>query len=150
MSLEDLLEKAKKAHAEKRGGKKVSEAEGKTPRVVRLPGEGHITEYDKIPLVELERAEQEHLSSPDDHDARAYLAFLNYAAKNYEVAIQHFGFLLEAGFKPGYQHFYLGNCHYQNGDKAAAKVHWEKSLELAPPEGIARQVRQRLEWVRDR
>lgn len=142
MSLEDLLERAKKAHQEKK-----AKAEG--PEVVSLPDDGRITGYGTVPPEEIRRAEEQHQASPDDPEAEVYLAFLHYAGKSYDQAVAHFQALLARGFKPENQHFYLGNCYYQMGRKAEARDEWQACLAGHPSESIERMVRRRLEWVKD-
>lgn len=148
MGLDDLLNRARDALAEKKseggGGEK-----GRPPEVVRRATGGRITEYGTIPPEVVETAVADLEKDPEDPEAEAYLAFLHYAGKRYEMALEHFERLLEIGYKPANQHFYRGNCLFQLERKLEAKVAWKECLAADPSESIATMATKRLGWVED-
>lgn len=150
MGLDDLLNRARDALDEKKRGDGAGDGTGrKTPEVLRRPTSGRITEYGTIPPDVMETAVADLEKNPSDPEAEAYLAFLHYAGKRYEIALEHFDRLLLGGYRPANQHFYRGNCLYQLGRKVEAKAAWKQCLASSPSENVARMVHKRMEWVED-
>ena len=147
MGLDDLLNRARDALDEKKKG--AGGGGRRMPEVIRRPTSGRITEYGTIPPEVVETAVADLESNPSDPEAEAYLAFLHYAGKRYEIALGHFERLLASGYKPANQHFYRGNCLYQLERKAEAKEAWQACLSSSPSENIARMVEKRMAWVED-
>lgn len=148
MGLDDLLNRARSALDDKEAGEGDS-SKRPVPEARRRPADGRITEYGTIPPEVVETAVADLQDNPDDAEAEAYLAFLHYAGKRYQIALEHFDRLLAGGFKPAHQQFYRGNCLFQLGDRVGAREAWNAALAANPPENIARMVEKRLGWLEE-
>lgn len=144
MSLEDLLERGRKAREEP--------AEGEGPDTVTGPAPAARRRSDPTPLAhgpasssEISHAEELVRQQPDDLQVVEYLAFLYYGARRYPEAIELYRQLLAAEHRRPEQLFHLGNCYARVGDPIRARSHWRQCLSASPGPGLASRVHKRLE-----
>jgi tetratricopeptide (TPR) repeat protein len=94
---------------------------------------------------EIQAAEAALRAAPNDPEGHVYLAFLYYAGDRFREAIALFEALLQAGYKPANQLYYLGSCYLCLGEKERARSLWERGLRSSPPESLETKLRERLE-----
>ena len=56
----------------------------------------------------------------------------NYAASNFETAVQHYQSILKKGLSSPDIYYNLGNCYFRNGELGNAILYYEKALKMDP------------------
>lgn len=140
MSLDKLMDRARKAIREARRSDRDTETVGKRHT-------SPVTRSNTVPPEELEKAEADFASSPPSLERMLALAHLYYAGNRFHEARALFQTLLDEGVDPPEQRFFIGNCCFRLDLHREALEYWRQCLDSSPSAVLEIKALGRIDWV---
>ncbi|MBI2943677.1 MAG: tetratricopeptide repeat protein [Candidatus Wallbacteria bacterium] len=98
----------------------------------------------KTDAADLERIEKKLLEDPQNIELMDWVAFMFYSNGVRDKAFEYYERLTAARPRYPSYHYFLGNLHYQKGDRAAARECWARVLSLDREGEYAGKARNKL------